>query len=208
MNNTKRIKKIFKVPDLLINRVYIHLDSNCNMRVPDGLSYLIDAVAKYHPTAHGVTLSEEIADNIIIYSKRTQRFILKEIDDFIYHIGQRKANESMATYTSLTQIRSIHKFLLGAKTSIPAYTATIMYVLFKLLPPECQAKYICRDILEKIHLVVHPYYLHNTDDELARFFEDSFLLVKKAMVENNNNLVITDFPCIPREHPKESNILI
>lgn len=180
-NNTKPIikaKNIFKIPELLINRVYIRLSDNYNIRSRDGLYPLINAVATCHPTAYGITLFEENLDDIIIYSKRTQRFILQEVDNFIYHIGQRKAFESMATYASLNQIRHIHNFLLGTENSLPAFTAVIMYVIFKLLPPADPAIYICQELLEQIHYVVHSYYLHNIDDELIKFFEDSFTLVK------------------------------
>ncbi len=207
-NNTSNAKNLFKIPDLLINRVYIRLGNNSNIKIKDGFYPLINAVALCHPTACGIILSEKKDDDVIIYSKRTQRFILHEVDDFIYHIGQRKALESMATYASLAQIRHIHNFLIGAKSSLPAYTAVIIYVVFKTLPPNCPARYVCQDILKQIHFVVHSYYLYNIDDELARFFEDSFMLVKNAMESNDASLVITDFPSIPREHPKDLNTLI
>lgn len=200
-NTAKPIKNILKIPELLINRVYIHLDNNSIVKTRDGLYPLINAIATYNPTAYGMTLSEKKSDDIIIYSKRTQRIILHEVDNFIYHIGQRKAFESMAPYASLNQIRHIHNFLIGTENSLPAFTSIIMYVIFLLLPPKDSSIYICQNLLEQIHSVVYTYYLHYFEDELAKFFEDSFTLVKIAMENNDTNLVIADFPRIPREHP-------
>ena len=104
-----RIKKnISKIPELIMNRVYIHLDDSYNIISDSNLTPLINAVAKQHPIAYGVTLSESNSDCTIFYPKRTLHFILHEIDDFIYGINQRKADETMATFTSLKQIRRVN----------------------------------------------------------------------------------------------------
>lgn len=196
-------KNFYKVPELLINRVYIRLGNNYNILTREGLSSLICAVAENHPVSYGITLCEIYPDSRIYYPKRAKHFILQEIDNFIYGINQRKAHETMATYTSLNQITHINNFLLGHETDIPAYTAVILYVIFILLPSQSPNRIDCKKILNQIHNVIHSYYLYNPDDELARFFEDSFTLVINAMDTNNDSLCITDFPSIPREHPKD-----
>lgn len=200
-----RIKKnISKIPELIMNRVYIHLDDSYNIISDSNLTPLINAVAKQHPIAYGVTLSESNSDCTIFYPKRTLHFILHEIDDFIYGINQRKADETMATFTSLKQIRRVNYLLIGKEKSVPAYTVIILYTIFKLLPADSPDRDLCKKILECIHAPIHLYFLQNPKDELARFFEDCFVLVINAMTNGNEHLSITDFPGIPREHPRET----
>lgn len=193
----------------ILNRVYIRFeDGQYPLPTNKDFSILLKSLAKFHPYADGVHLYEKdsLTGQEHIYLKRTKRFLLKKTAQYILGISQRQADESMASFVSLRQIRHIYNFLAGDSLALPAYTVIIFYVLFCLFPPNSIERTACKNYLNLISEAVHEYVLYYPDDELAYFFEDCYGLVSNAMEEGNSGMTIKEFPGIPREHPEEDLI--
>lgn len=164
----------------ILNRVYIRFeDGQYPLPTNKDFSILLKSLAKFHPYADGVHLYEKdsLTGQEHIYLKRTKRFLLKKTAQYILGISQRQADESMASFVSLRQIRHIYNFLAGDSLALPAYTVIIFYVLFCLFPPNSIERTACKNYLNLISEAVHEYVLYYPDDELAYFFEDCYGLV-------------------------------
>lgn len=192
----------------ILNRVYIRFeDKSYTLPTNRNFSYLLKSIAKFHPYVDGVFLYEKDSSTgqEYIYLKRVKRFLLKKTSQYILGISQRQADETMASFVSLRQIRFINDFLEGDSLALPAYTVIIFYVLFCLFPDNSPEQITCKNYLDLIRKSVHEYVLYHPDDELAYFFEECYELVFHAMEEGNINLTISEFPGIPREHPVEND---
>ena len=67
----------------------------------------------------------------------------------------------------------------------------------------CSEKKECKKFLELLYKPVKQYRFYHNDDELARFFQECFDIVKEAMDNGNEDLSIAEFPAIPRVHPDD-----
>ena len=146
----------------ILNRVYIRFeDGQYPLPTNKDFSILLKSLAKFHPYADGVHLYEKdsLTGQEHIYLKRTKRFLLKKTAQYILGISQRQADESMASFVSLRQIRHIYNFLAGDSLALPAYTVIIFYVLFCLFPPNSIERTACKNYLNLISEAVHEYSL-------------------------------------------------
>lgn len=189
----------------LLSRVYIKFEKSYTLPSGYDFNLLLEAVAEYHPNGDGVDLFETdlISGQKTACLRRTRKFLLRKIDRYIYGISQRQADETMASFVSLKQIKNIGYIFSGKRRSIPAYSVIILYQIFCLLPMGCSEKEECKKFLELLYKPVKQYHFYHEDDELARFFEECFDLVKVAMDNGNEGLSITEFPAIPRVHPDD-----
>ena len=192
-----------------LNLVYIRFEGK-SYTLPSNqdFSCLLNSLAKFHPYVDGVFLygKDPCNGQEKICLKKTKRFLLKRTSQYVLGISQRQANENMASFVSLRQLRHIHDFLAGNSRALPAYTVIIFYVLFCLFPVNSAERNTCKRYLKLIRTSVHEYALYHPDDALAYFFEECYELVFHAMEEGNVKLAINDFPGIPRKHPVEEDL--
>lgn len=187
----------------LFNRVYIKFEKNYTLPTGYDFNILLNAIAENYPNGDGANLLETDpkSGQKTVCPRKTRNFLLRRIDYYIYGISQRQADETMASFVSLKQIKNIGYIFSGKKRVIPAYSVIILYKIFCLLPKECREREDCKNFLQLLYTPVKQYHLHHEDDQLARFFEECFKLVKEAMDNGNEDLSISEFPAIPRTHP-------
>lgn len=189
-------------------RVYIKLDKDYEF--PKGCNFdeLLEAIAYAYPDGDEkkLVLNDDLSDKETVCFNRTRKFLLKRIDQFVYGISQRQADETMASFASLSQLKNIGYVFSGKKRSVPAYSMIILYVIFCLLDIGTPESELCKKYLTLLYNPVHQYCIHNAyEDQLARFCDDCFAVVKNAMEESNVTLTIDSFPAIPRVHPKNDD---
>ena len=101
----------------LLSRVYIKLEKSYTLPSGYDFNILLEAVAKYYPNGDGVNLFETdlISEQKTACLRRTRKFLLRKIDRYIYGISQRPADETMASFVSLKQIKNIGYIFSGKK---------------------------------------------------------------------------------------------
>lgn len=132
---------------------------------------------------------------------RTRWMIVRLSDKFINELENSASTETLGTYVSIRQIKSLIK--ISKKGKITGYAFVIFHIIFSLLKKHSDKDYDYTNIKEcitSIYNTVDDYCAKNPNDPVANFLIECYKVVKDEIDTNENAKIATleDFPPIPK----------
>lgn len=192
----------------LLLRVYIRISAGYDVVGAElkslNLSDLLKGVAKANPSGDIEPLYDAKADKI--YEKRTKRFIVRKVNEFIARIRDiHSDNEDMADFASLNQLNFLIRAFDEDKKRISCYGLVYVYVMYTQLEGRSPAATDCAKYVVALHNLVTGYHEDHPEDELVAFFVGCFGPIIRAIQAKNPNLTAIELPPRPCRHPRELN---
>ncbi len=132
---------------------------------------------------------------------RTRWMIVRLSDKFINDLENSASTETLGTYVSIRQIKSLIK--ISKKGKITGYAFVIFHIIFSLLKEHSDKDYDYTNIKEcitSIYNTVDDYCSKNPNDPVANFLIECYKVVKDEIdtPENSEIATLEDFPPIPK----------
>lgn len=189
------------------DRAYINISGTDNKIIEidhkKNFMDLIRAVAVANPFGDG---DEQLYNNITheVYEGRTKSYIVKKTKTYILGITQRySAEENMATYVSLRQLKYLIKAFEREKKRISCYSLIYVYIIYTLIKNKSPEARDCIIYLNALYKCVEKYFISNPDDQLAAFFSDCYKPILEAIQNESEVLDVKRLPSVPRNNPND-----
>ncbi len=132
---------------------------------------------------------------------RVRWMIVRLSDNFINKLENSASTETLGTYVSIRQIKSLLK--ISKKGKITGYAFVIFHIIFSLLKEHSDENYDYTNIKEcitSIYNLVDDYCAKTPNDPVANFLIECYNVVRNEIDNHVNSKIATleDFPPIPK----------